>query len=74
MLERKYPPFHATNRTYKNRTMQHLNHKIFRKGCKMGHCVKPVKGVKGTSLHNKRMMVSLLSRGERVNDGLRCMF
>ena len=54
--------------------MQHLDHKIFRKGCKMGHCVKPVKGVKGTFLHNKRMMVSLLSRGERVNDGLRCMF
>ena len=61
MLERKYPPFHATNRTYKNRTMQHFDHKIFRKGCKMGHCVKPVKG---TSLHNKRMMASALSRCE----------
>ena len=44
--------------------MQHFDHKIFRKDCKMGHCVKPVKGVKGTSLHNKRMMVSLLSHGE----------
>ena len=36
----------------------------------MGHCVKPVKGVKGASLHNKRMMVSLLSRCERVNNGV----
>ena len=54
--------------------MQHLNHKIFRKGCKMGHCVERVKGVKGTSLHEGRMSVSVLSRGERVNDGLRCMF
>ena len=44
--------------------MQHLDRKIFRKGCKMGHCVKPVKGVKGASLHNKRMMVSALSRCE----------
>lgn len=44
--------------------MQHFDHKIFRKGCKMGHCVKGVKGVKGISLHYKRMMVSLLSRGE----------
>ena len=57
-------PSHATNDTYKTCPMQHLMHKIFWKGCQMGRCVKPVKGVKGASLHNKRMMVSALSRCE----------
>ena len=57
-------PSHATNDTYETCPMQHLMHKIFWKGGQMGRCVKPVKGVKGASLHNKRMRVSALCRCE----------